>query len=62
MRICPKCKTQNREGAKFCTNCGYEFGVIIRPPSRDPKPDDPIVIDPDHPLYGPVGWMPKKKK
>jgi len=30
MRTCPKCNTKNKEGAKFCTQCGYPFGLIIR--------------------------------
>ena len=35
MRICPKCKAKNKEGAKYCADCGHEFGVIIRPSPKN---------------------------
>jgi hypothetical protein len=35
MRTCPKCNTKNKEGAKFCTQCGHPFGSIIRPPTKN---------------------------
>ncbi len=38
---CPKCQFENREGVKFCSECGHEFELIcpecgtnIRPGSK----------------------------
>ena len=25
---CPKCQFENREGAKFCNECGHKFELI----------------------------------
>jgi len=29
--FCPKCGTENPEGAKFCSKCGAELGVTAKP-------------------------------
>jgi len=29
--FCPKCGTENPEGAKFCSKCGAELGVSAKP-------------------------------
>jgi len=29
--FCPKCGTENLEGAKFCSKCGAELGVSAKP-------------------------------
>jgi len=29
--FCPKCGTENPEGAKFCSKCGAELGVSTKP-------------------------------
>jgi len=37
--FCPKCGTENPEGAKFCSKCGAELGVPAGPPGGAAKPE-----------------------
>jgi uncharacterized membrane protein len=37
--FCPKCGTENPEGAKFCSKCGAELGAPAKPPEATTKPE-----------------------
>ena len=37
--FCPKCGTENPEGAKFCSKCGAEFGISAKPSEGASKPE-----------------------
>ena len=40
---CPKCQTQNSEGAKFCANCGTNLESLASvAPSQTPSPIQPV--------------------
>ena len=36
MKICPNCAKQNRNDAKYCTNCGYSLEHVLA--KEDPQP------------------------
>jgi serine/threonine protein kinase len=44
---CPSCGTENREGARFCDNCGTE--LVVEPAAESPAPEvtapDPLPAD-----------------
>jgi uncharacterized membrane protein len=37
--FCPKCGTENPEGAKFCSKCGAELGTPAKPSEATTKPE-----------------------
>jgi len=37
--FCPKCGTENPEGAKFCSKCGAELGAPAKPSEAATKPE-----------------------
>lgn len=36
---CPNCKADNRQGARFCNECGFELRMSVRPLETAPKSD-----------------------
>jgi len=37
--FCPKCGTENPDGAKFCSKCGAELGALAKPTEAATKPE-----------------------
>jgi uncharacterized membrane protein len=37
--FCPKCGTENPDGAKFCSKCGAELGAPAKPTAGAAKPE-----------------------
>ncbi len=37
---CPKCQTENRDSAKFCTKCGFKLADLNKQPAPEAAPTD----------------------
>ncbi len=47
--VCPKCKTETRQGAKFCRNCGHSLTLAAKPvPKAAVKPKQKKSWSEDH--------------
>jgi len=44
--ICPRCKTENKDGTKFCTACGNPLSIQAGPQQMNPQQMGPQQMGP----------------